>query len=67
MKMLFWKDGRFAWPPIVAAAICVFALLLADYVWRMSNVSGSAVMAAWVVVAGLSIAAVVADGLRQRR
>ena len=31
---LLWKDGRFAWPPVVLAVLGTAALLVFDWYWR---------------------------------
>ncbi len=67
MRDLFWKDGRFAWPPVVALCVSLLAVVAADYVWRVSSVSGKIILAIFVVVVGCCVAGVAFDWVRNGR
>jgi hypothetical protein len=67
MKRFFWRDGRLAWVPILAALACASAIIVADYVWRVSGVPGFAIAGFLALVLALSVGAVVRDWMKKKR
>jgi membrane protein DedA with SNARE-associated domain len=67
MSRFFWQDGRFAWAPLLALLACAAAMVIADYVWRVSTVPGSAIAAFVALVLVLSVGAVVRDWMKRKR
>ena len=35
MRRVFWLDGRFSWPLVIAVAFASLSLVLIDYAWRV--------------------------------
>ena len=67
MSRFLWQDGRLAWIPLLVLLACAAAMVVADYVWRVSNVPGSAIAAFVVLVLALSVAAIVRDWMKRKR
>ena len=68
MSRFWWKDGRLAWPPVLAFCISGVALIVGDYVWRVSSVSGKVIAAVCgAVVLGSIVAAIFNASSRSRK
>lgn len=66
MKHALIRNGHLGWTPVVAFCCAGLALVLGDYLWRVSSVSGKVIAAGCALVVLGAVMAVVLDWVRQR-
>ena len=61
MMRLFWVDGRFGWPVVIALTFVTLSALILDFVWRVLTISFERLVI-YAAVIDVSAAAVMIAG-----